>query len=59
MVYSNSTIDYNNILIKALFINIVTVSDSETHSERLAYIKDSERYYIVFVLSSYSMFALS
>ena len=47
------TINYNNILIKALFINIVAVSDSETHSERLAYIKDSERYYIVFVLSSW------
>ena len=46
------TINYNNILIKALFINIVTVNDSETHSERLAYIKDSERYYIVFALSS-------
>ena len=46
------TIDYNNILIKALFINIVAVSDSETHNERLAYIKDSERYYIVFALSS-------
>ena len=46
------TINYNNILIKALFINIVAVSDSETHSERLAYIKDSERYYIVFALSS-------
>ena len=47
------TINYNNILIKALFINIVAVSDSETHSERLAYIKDSERYYIVFTLSSW------
>ena len=47
------TINYNNILIEALFINIVAVSDSETHSERLAYIKDSERYYIVFVLSSW------
>ena len=46
------TINYNNILIKALFINIVTVSDSEAYSERLIYIKDSERYYIVFVLSS-------
>ena len=44
------TIDHNNILIKALFINIVAVSDSETHSERLVYIKDSERYYIVFAL---------
>ena len=37
------TINYNNILIKALFINIVAVSDSEAHSERPAYIKDSER----------------
>ena len=46
------TINYNNILIKAPFINIVAVSDSEIHNERLAYIKDSERYYIVFVLSS-------
>ena len=46
------TINYNNILIKTLFINIVAVSDSETHSEKLAYIKDSERYYIVFALSS-------
>ena len=46
------TINYNSILIKALFINIVVVSDSETHTERLAYIKDSERYYIVFALSS-------
>ena len=46
------TINYNDILIKALFINIVAVSDSETHSERLTYIKDSERYYIVFALSS-------
>ena len=53
MVYSKPTINYNNILIKGLFINIVAVSDSETHSERLAYIKDSERYYIVFVLFSY------
>ena len=46
------TINYNNILIKALFINIIAVSDSETHSGRLAYIKDSERYYIVYALSS-------
>ena len=53
MVNSKPTINYNNILIKALFINIVDVSDSETHSERLAYIKDSERYYIVFALSSW------
>ena len=42
MVNSKPTIDYNNILIKAPFINIVVVSDSETHSEILAYIKDSE-----------------
>ena len=52
MVNSKPTINYNNILIKVLFINIVAVSDSETHSERLAYIKDSKRYYIVFALSS-------
>ena len=52
MVNSKPTINYNNILIKALFINIVAVNDSETHSERLAYIKDSERYYFVFALSS-------
>ena len=45
MVYSKPTIDYDNILIKALFIIIVAVSDSGTHSERLAYIKDSKRYY--------------
>ena len=51
MVNSKPTINYNNILIKALFINIVAVSDSKTHSERLAYIKDSERYYIVFAIS--------
>ena len=53
MVNLKPTINYNNILIKVLFINIIAVSDSETHSERLAYIKDSERYYIVFALSSY------
>ena len=41
------TINYNNSLIKAHFINIIAVSDSETHSERLTYIKDSKRYYIV------------
>ena len=52
MVNSKPRIDYNNILINALFINIVVVSDSETHSERLAYIKDSERYYIASALSS-------
>ena len=55
MVNLKHTIDYNNILIKALFINIVAVSDNgthlETHSVGLAYIKDSERYYIVFALS--------
>ena len=37
------TINYNNILIKAPCINIVAVSDSETHNERFAYIKDSDR----------------
>ena len=47
------TIDYNNILIKAQFINIVAVSDNGTHSERLACLKDSERYHTVFLLSSY------
>ena len=50
MVNLKPTIDYNNILIKAQFINIVAVSDNgthlETHSVRLACIKDSERYYI-------------
>ena len=56
MVNLKPTIDYNNILIKAQFINIVAVSDNgthlETHSVRLACIKDSERYYIVFALSA-------
>ena len=33
------TIDYNNILIKAQFINIVVVSDNGTHSERFACLK--------------------
>ena len=51
MVNLKPTIDYNNILIKAQFINIVAVSDNGTHSVRLACIKDSERYYIVFALS--------
>ena len=54
MINPKPTIGYNNILIKAQFINIVVVSASEAHSERLACIKDSERYYniIVFALSS-------
>ena len=47
------TIDYNNILIKAQFINIVALSDNGTHSERLACLKDSERYHTAFALSSY------
>ena len=47
------TIDFNNILIKAQFINIVAVSDNGTHSERLACLKDSERYHTVFAFSSY------
>ena len=33
---AHPTIDCNNILIKVQFINIVAVSDSETHSERFA-----------------------
>ena len=33
------TIDYNNILIKVQFINIVAVSDIGTDSERLACLK--------------------
>ena len=56
MVNLKPTIDYNNILIKVQFINIVAVSDNgthlETHSVRLACIKDSERYYIVFAFSA-------
>ena len=46
------TIDNNNILIKVQFINIIAVSDNGTHSERLACLKDSERYHTVFALSS-------
>ena len=52
MVNLKPTIDYNNILIKAQFINIVAVSDNGTHSGSLACLKDSERYYTVFALSS-------
>ena len=46
------TIDNNNILIKVQFINVVAVSDNGTHSERLACLKDPERYHTVFALSS-------
>ena len=50
MVNLNTTIDYNNILIKVQLNYIATVSASETHSKRLVCIKVSERYYIVFGL---------
>ena len=50
MVDFETTIDYNNILIKAQLNYIATVSVSETHSERPVCIKVSERYYIVFTL---------
>ena len=50
----STTIDYNNILIKAQLNYIATVSAqgaSETHSKRRIHIKVSERYYSVFALS--------
>ena len=50
MVKLETTIDYNNILIKAQLNYIATVSASETHSKRPVCIKVSERYYIVFAL---------
>ena len=46
MVDFKTTIDYNNILIKAQLNYIATVSISETHSKRPVCIKVSERYYI-------------
>ena len=49
IVNSKTTIDYNNHLIKVQLSYIAAVSDSKTHSERSACIKDSGRYYIVFV----------
>ena len=45
-----TTIDNNNILIKAQLHFIATVSASETHSKRPVCLKVSERYYIVFAL---------
>ena len=39
MVNLNTTIDYNNILIKVQLNYIATVSASETHSKRLICIK--------------------
>ena len=45
MVNFKTTIDYNNILIKAQLKYIATVSVSETQSNRPVYIKVSERYY--------------
>ena len=50
MVNLKTTIDYNNILIKAQLNYITTVSASETPSKRPDCIKVSERYYIVFAL---------
>ena len=48
MVNLKPTIDYNNILIKVQFINIVAVSGNgthlETHSERLTCIKGTILY---------------
>ena len=44
MVNLNTTIDYNNILIKVKLNYIATVSASETHSKRLIRIKVAERY---------------
>ena len=54
MVNLNTTIDYNNILIKVQMNYIATVSAqgaSEIHCKRLIHIKVSERYYSVFALS--------
>ena len=50
MVNLKTTIDYNNVLIKAQSNHIATVSASETLSKRPVCIKVSERYYIVFAL---------
>ena len=44
MVSFKTTIDYNNVLIKAQLNYITTVSTSETHSKRPVYIKVPERY---------------
>ena len=51
MVNLNTTLDYNNILLKAQLHYVATVSASETHSKIPIGIKVSERYYIVFTLS--------
>ena len=51
MVNLNTTINYNNILIKVQLNYIATVSASETHIKRRIHIKVAERYYIVFALS--------
>ena len=50
MIDFKTTIDYNNILIKAQLNYIGTVNVSETHSKRPVCNKVSERYYIVFTL---------
>ena len=49
MVSLETTINYNNILIKVQLNYIATMSASETHSKRPVCIKVSERYYILFV----------
>ena len=50
MVNLKTTIDYNNTLMKAQLNCTATVSDSETHSDIPACIKDSERYYCILYL---------
>ena len=50
MIKLKTTIDYNNILIKAQLNYIATVSASETHSKRPVCIKVSKRYYTVLAL---------
>ena len=51
MVNFKTTINYNNVLIKAQLNYIVTVSASEILSKRPVCIKVFERYYIVFALT--------
>ena len=50
MVSFKTTIDYNNVLIKAQLNYTVTVSASQILNKRPVCIKVSERYYIVFAL---------
>ena len=51
IVNSKTTVGYNNALIKIQLSHITAVSDSKTHGETPACIKDSGSYYIVFALS--------